>query len=612
LIAKFIFVYRPDTGVKPVIIKGKLHTLLLWVCLLSLQWANGQVKFYTQVNESVIQFPQTFQVQYVIEGSRTMPDFKIPEFADFKVEGTFDYQNSTSIQAQTKQILESYTKIVILSPRRSGRFTIPGAIAIVDGKKLRSAPVKVLIQRTGLSSVNTGSDEEVDMDNASELQPGENVTEEINKNFFLRTELNKTSCYVGEPVMAVYKAYSRLSTTAQVVKRPSLNGFSVIEMVDGYDNKQEVEMYKGNAYYVNIIRKVQLVPLQEGSFTLDPAEVEGMIHFRKKDAASGSWEAANYPVAVTSPPVELTVKPLPAADQPLHFAGAVGKFTIAVNAPHVPIRQGDLVKIQVVVSGTGNLNLLTAPVVKWPRGVDTADPAVREDVNKYVYPLTGSKEFEYSFAAPDTGNCVIPAIEFPYFDPDQKVYKMAVSTPLTMEIRAAASKAEVQERNEALVQGNQTGIPKHLYFFAAIVLGIAGWIFYQSWQIRKSKRLAKQAPPQPVVPVPTIQQEINPDVWLEKAREALQQSDKKRFCQEIQNALWKMVATKCGLNPSALNKQKIAEALTAKGLHVDTIQSLLTVLNECEWALYTPGEQVDDMKRIFYESRTLLQQLQRV
>lgn len=610
--AKFIFVYRAATRVKRNTIKGKLHTLLLWICLFSLQWANGQVKFYTQVNESTIQFPQTFQVQYVIEGSRNVKNFKIPEFTDFRVEETFDYQNTTSIQAQTKQLLESYSKIVVLSPRKSGRFTIPGAVAIIDGKKMYSASVKVVVQRTGLSSVNAGNGEEVDMESASELQPGEDVTEEIHRNFFLRTEVNKTSCYVGEPIMAVYKAYSRLNANAQVAKRPSLNGFSVIEMVDGYDNRQEIEVYKGVAYYVNIIRKVQLIPLQEGDFSLDPAEVEGMIHFRKKDPATGSWIAANYPVSVRSEPVTVTIKSLPAANQPHLFTGAVGKFNIAVHAPTSPIRQGDLVKIQVVISGTGNLTLLTAPTVQWPKGVDTADPAVKEDVNKYAYPLTGSKQFEYSFAAPDTGNCVIPSIEFPYYDPDLKEYRTAMSEPVTMHIMAAASKAEVEERNAALLQGNQTGIPKHMYFFAAIVLGIAGWIFYQSWQIKKTKQLEKQTAAKTETSILPVQREMNPDEWLVIAREALQQNDKRLFCREVQQALWKMAAEKCKVPPSALNKQNIAGALAAKGLPTDTIQRLVTVLNECEWALYAPDQQVDDMKRIFYEARTLLLQLQQV
>lgn len=582
------------------------------MCLFSLQWVNGQTKFYTQVNESVVQYPQTFQVQYIIEGSRNVRDFKVPEFADFRVAQIFDYQSTTSIQAQTKQLLESHTKIVVLFPRRSGRFTIPGATAIIDGKQMRSAPVKVLIQRTGLSAAGGNSPEEVDMESASELQPGEDVTEEIHKNFFLRTEVNKTTCYVGEPVMAVYKSYSRLSANAQVVKRPSLNGFSVIEMVDAYDNRQEIEVYKGVPYYVNIIRKVQLIPLQEGDFSLDPAEVEGMIHFRKKDAATGEWTNADYPVAIRSEPVNITVKSLPAANQPPHFTGAVGKFNIAVHAPANPIRQGDLVKIQVVISGTGNLTLLTAPAVKWPKGVDTADPAVKEEVNKYAWPLSGSKQFEYSFAAPDTGACTIPAIEYAYYDPEQKAYKTAVSEPVTMRIMPAVSKAEMNERNAAILQNNQTGIPKHLYFFAAIVLGIAGWIFYQSWQLKKARQQARLAVINAAAPPPPAPKAIEPDEALALAREALQQSDKQLFCREIQQALWKIVAEKCQVSPSALNKQNVAGALAAKGMPSDTIQRLITVLNECEWALYAPDQQVDDMKRIFYESRALLQELQQV
>lgn len=540
-----------------------------------------------------------------------MRDFRVPEFTDFRIEESFDYQNTTSIQTQTKQLLESYTKIIILSPRRSGRFTIPGAVAVIDGKQMCSAPVKVLVQRTGLSAAGGNSGEEEDMESASELQPGEDVTEEIHKNFFLRTEVNKTTCYVGEPVMAIYKSYSRLSANAQVVKRPSLNGFSVIEMVDAYDNRQEIEVYKGIPYYVNIIRKVQLIPLQEGDFSLDPAEVEGMIHFRKKDAATGTWTNTDYPVAVRSEPVNIAVKSLPAANQPPHFTGAVGKFNIAVQAPTNLIRQGDLVKIRVTISGTGNLTLLTAPAVKWPKGVDTADPAVKEDVNKYAWPLTGSKQFEYSFAAPDTGACTIPAIEYAYYDPEQKDYKTAVSEPITMHVMPAVSKTEMDERNAAILQNNQTGIPKHLYFFAAIVLGIAGWIFYQAWQWKNARQQARLAVVTAAAP-PPAPKATDPDETLSIAREALQQSDKRLFCREIQQALWKIVAEKCQVPPSALNKQNVTGTLVAKGVPADTVQRLITVLNECEWALYAPDQQVDDMKRIFYESRALLQELQQV
>lgn len=572
---------------------------------------NGQVKFYAQVSQSQVAWPELFQVQYVIEGSKNIRDFKLPVFQDFKVGEVFDQSsNSITMNGQSTQVVESYSKVVVLVPRKTGRFVIPGAEAVIDGKKIRTNTVNVQILRMAAASPNTGMYmDEVDIDGASRLFAGQKPEDNVRKNFFIRAEVNKKNCYVGEPLEAVYKVYMRLNSNAQVVKRPSLNGFSVIEMVDAYDNRREKELYNGVPYYVNIIRKVQLIPLQDGEFTLDPAEVEGVVHFNQKDAAD-NWSALDYPFHVKSEPVAITVKPLPLANQPTAFPGAVGQFSIAVNTPPSPIRQGDLVKIQVVISGTGNLPLITAPVVVWPKGVDTADPAVKEDLNKYTYPLSGSKQFEYSFAAPDTGDCIIPAISFHYFDPAQNAYKTAVSQPVTLHIIAGASKAEIAERNTALAENNESGIPKHLYFFGFIVLLIAGWIVYQFFQLKKTRKKTKEPAIKEAEPVVPVQRVPGPDELLVVARDALQQGDKRLFCHEVQQVLWKTVADKCEVLPSALNKNNITGRLAAIGVEDATIQSLLMVLQECEWALYAPDQQVDDMKRIFYEARSILQQFQ--
>src|SRR3569833_2108854 len=71
-----------------------------------------------------------------------------------------------------------------------------------------------------------------DVDRDIVLKPGENPKEKIRKNLFLKVQVDKTTCYVGEPIVATYKLYSRLSSESKVTKRPSLNGFSVYDMVD--------------------------------------------------------------------------------------------------------------------------------------------------------------------------------------------------------------------------------------------------------------------------------------------------------------------------------------------------------------------------------------------
>ena len=48
-------------------------------------------------------------------------------------------------------------------------------------------------------------------------------------------------------------------------------------------------------------------------------------------------------------------------------------------------------KLVVKISGSGNLQLVTAPVLSWPQGTDAFDPVFSEDINKATVPVSGSK-----------------------------------------------------------------------------------------------------------------------------------------------------------------------------------------------------------------------------
>ena len=37
------------------------------------------------------------------------------------------------------------------------------------------------------------------------VRPGENVDDKIRKNFFIKVDVSKTECYLGEPIVATYK-----------------------------------------------------------------------------------------------------------------------------------------------------------------------------------------------------------------------------------------------------------------------------------------------------------------------------------------------------------------------------------------------------------------------
>lgn len=574
--------------------------------------ALAQVKFFAVASQQNLSVNQPFQVQYVVQGTQSVSKITVANTSDFRIEDTFSTPLTTVIDHNSFQWVESYSKIVVLSPTRTGRFLIPSASVVINGVKYKSGALKVNVTQTGLSSIL--SPESI-VEDASDLKAGENVDEKVKNNFFLRAIPVKKSVYVGEPIQVDYKAYSRLNSNSQVVKRPAFPGFSVVEMVDNYDNKPDVETVKGIPFYTNLIRKVQLFPLQEGEYSLDAAEIESVIHFRKVNQKSqlesllegsngSSTENYDHHVTLRTIPEVIKVKPLPTKDQPEDFAGAVGQFDIKAELPHRDIRKGELTTVRWVITGRGNLQLITLPDVQWPKNLDTSEPSVKEEVNRYVYPLGGKKIFEYSFSVKDTGKYTIPAMAFSYFDPETEKYNTLRTDEISFHAGENATLSGISNR-ELIKEGEQ---PVHLYFFGAIALIVIGWITYQLIHLNRSKKeISKRA--EQLQRAATVEEQ--PDEFRQ-AKKSLSAEEKIGFYNEVQRVIWKTVAEKCSILPSALNKTNLAFRLRTQDVPETLITELSGVLGECEWALYTPETNTADMRALLERAENALVHLEHV
>ncbi len=578
--------------------------------------AQTELRFTVNVSEKHVSPNQPFQVQFIVYGTNNNnPEINIPALKNVRIHDTFTNRQSQVIGGQTLKWIDSYAKVLVVSANTTGKLTIPAASVIINGQTLKTKPVTINVTQTGLASVPEDIEQHNDpvVQDESEILPGENVEEKTKRNFFLRANTNKTVCYVGEPLAVNYKAYSRLNSNSQVVKRPSFPGFSVVEMMETYDNKAEVEVVNGNAYFTNLIRKVQLFPLQPGSYELDPAEIETVIHFVKlvrpgklndNDAQSrlqrlfdesvrGNAYRTNvdHYTTLKTPVVKIEVKPLPVENQPADFSGAVGQFTLEVIKPKTAIRQGELISIKWVLSGSGNLQLATLPDIEWPKGIDTSEPSVKEDLNQFVYPLSGKKTFDYAVTARDTGSYVIPPISFSYFDPKTEAYKTIVTEAVSFDVAPSLKKPFFsKDAVNSLIDR-----PLHLYWFGAVALAIIIWVGYQLFTGNKKTTEPMVQPEPVVVPEP---EKIQPAMLFGNARKSLGYDDTKGFHREVQQVLWKIAADRCDVLPSYLNKQNISFELQKQEIPAPVINNFLTVLNECEWALYTPDHVTEDMEEL--------------
>ena len=289
----------------------------------------------------------------------------------------------------------------------------------------------------------------------------------------------------------------------------------------------------------------------------------------------------------------------------------------------------DEATLHVVIRGKGNLPVINAPQVAWPSSVDAYDPVAKEDINKTVAPMTGSKSFDFHFVPRDAGHYTIPAITLPYFDPASQSYKTAGTEPLDFQVMASTKKKSAPStvaRRPAAEESNgqlKKLIQDHLeWIFAVLILSfVAIYLWRQNRRLKKTEQEQKEAAVKKEAEellaekarqamAASVQMTVMPvaDPLLE-VRQLFEQGDYKGFYRELNRAVWKALSKKLELPASELDKHNIALQLELKGWDKEHILSLESILNECEMNLYTPAYDTYNMQLLLRQAEPVMNRL---
>ena len=373
--------------------------------------AGAQVKYKASVVPSQINKDEYATLRLEIDNSSSVQQFRPPSFKDFNVvSGPNQEMGSTSVNGVSRVYMAiSY----VLQPKHAGKFTLGESAIMVSGKEYKCGSVNLTVRNESgrtksgqapppLSSLfmDVPPPAAAPRENYTDyiLKQGENVAEKVSRNMQLRVETNKTSCYVGEPVVATYKLYTRLKSESKMTKAPSFNGFSVIDLMKPDESEESREKLNGREYNVYTVRKSQLYPLQDGNIELETATLDNRIVFIKDgNGAQRNIESffngypvdpesvINQTVSLSNKPLSINVKPLPDAGKPAGFNGAVGKFEITAMLEKNTFGSDESGKLMVTIYGAGNLQLVTAPEVHWPQGMKPSMQKCRMNMKPLPY-----------------------------------------------------------------------------------------------------------------------------------------------------------------------------------------------------------------------------------
>ena len=614
------------------------------VWLLNWQLAPAQVRFSASASPGQISKDEVTQLRFVVENAKEVQDIAPPSISNFViVSGPNQESGMSMVNGDVKKFVAIS---FIIQPKSAGNFTIPSTTARADGKEYKSNPVTIKVSNTISGKHSSGggnafSSPFMGMDPFADAPPensytdyilhkGENPLDKIKNNIIVKLETDKTTCYVGEPVVATYKLYTRLKSESNLTKNPSFNGFSVIDLQQPGNTSYRTERLNGREYNVYTIRKAQLYPLQSGNLELEPAEIENNVHFIKAeylnrqrstmndmfgdlDATIPAEGIEDHKITLQSKPLSILVKPLPDADKPASFKGAVGNFEISASMGKNNFSTDDAGSFTVVISGVGNMQLVTAPEIKWPNGIEGFEPKTTDDIFKTTVPVSGRKIIDYPFTVSTAGTYTIQPIEFSFFDIKTAKYKTVITKPVSFTVTQGTGKPK-----EIDTSSLQTNKPSYLTRFfdnrlriASVfaVLIIFGLIFWLKRERKKDAAIAaaaleeeRKANEAPVAAI--IENQQNP---LADAEAELHANNGAAFYRALNHSLKQYLSHKFDIPQEELNKKSIAEKIDRKGIPLETGLQLNALMDEIEWQLYTPDVDNEQMHGLYERTNGLIQ-----
>lgn len=567
-------------------------SIYFFICCCWAQVLTAQTKLVAVPNKTVINPNETLQLQFVAEGISKADEFVAPSFKNFERVGNVIESNGWTWVNGSLTEYVSYT--FLLRPKYKGKLAIASAIIKVKGKLLTSTPLS--IQVTDAVNVNTdvtASKKEEQPDYY--LSPGEDAKEKIKKNLFVRVAIDKQTCYVGEALLATFKLYTRLDSESKIIKRPSFNGFSVVDLEEPEAGVFTKELIDGKLYNCYLIRKVQLFPLQSGEMNIESVEINNIVRFIRTSAKDGKeWMDAltneqkkqelaenifKEELSIQTPQLKVNVLDLPDG-KPESFTGAVGAFTIKTQLLSNEFGADENGVLKVEINGSGNINMVTAPSVTWPNGIAAYEPKMVEELNKQTVPLSGNKVFEIPFTAAK-GAYKLPPVVFSFFDAVSKTYKTITGDTLLFTVKAA-----VQKRNNALqaqqVKTENQNNALQTYLLSGIALLVLILLLFLL--VRKKKTDVKMVQPveerKPLQPAET---------FIAAAVQSMSSLHHKQFYSLLLDGLQEFMIDRFSLQQVRVNSMALTSVLKQKQLPKEA-SLWSSIVNRCEEAMFSPVE----------------------
>ena len=336
----------------------------------------------------------------------------------------------------------TYTFNVLVTPLKAGNYSISPIQVRHETRLLKPKPLKLLVLPAGEKPKQGNSQ---------------------SQNAYVRLLPTKTTAYVGEVIPVEIQLFFIDSVNVQMPELVA-DGFNVA----AFPKHKQSRVQKGNQIYQVLTFRTAVTPVKAGKLQLGPVKQSMVLRVRQKQNRRSPFNNSfdgiftryqQVPVTLEAKAQTITVKPLPTANKPASFNGAVGRYTMQAKASPLEVTVGDPVTVNIQISGQGAIESLNQPKLDWP-GFKSYEPSVTTKKDNPLG-LLGSRIFEQVVIPKSDKIAEMPKIEFSYFDPVTSRYRVLAKGPFPLKVNPSGKPvAPVVGGNTAQETGEKNPPPQ--------------------------------------------------------------------------------------------------------------------------------------------------------
>ena len=410
--------------VAPALWKAKTWRILAVVLVLfpALAGAAEVITVRTTVDRDEVPVGEPFVLSVEVIGVQHVVPPVLTDLSAFKAEYVGPSTQVSIINGQISANTSYRYRLVGLEP---GEFTLGPFAVEYQGRQYQTTPIEVQI--TGRAQ--GGGRQPSEQSSGTQLAGSPELR--------LVVSPAKTHAYVGERLDLTVTLYVG-DVRVDDLQYPKISAGEVV--VDPLTDPIQRDVIVEGKRYRALRFETMMTMLLPGAAELDASMQMDVVTRRGRrfgardpffDRFFGGASVQRREMEIRAEPVQIVVEPLPESGRPLDFSGAVGHFDFALTAKPTDLNAGDPITVQMDVSGKGNLDSVTAPVIPVDERFRAYEPLIVGDED-----ASDTRVFEQVLIPKQTGTLEVPPVRFSFFDPDAATYRTITRGPISLTVSA--------------------------------------------------------------------------------------------------------------------------------------------------------------------------------